>query len=108
MPTQIIACCFAFAAFAIAIVAGLAVSNPAMLTLKRAVGVLILAYPVGWMIGWIGHRAIREHLERYKQEHPIEPESAEDAAEDSAGSTHLSADATDEQTASAPAASNAA
>ncbi len=81
MPTHIIASCFALATFAVAIVAGLAVDNPAMTTLKRALAAMCLAYPVGWLIGWMGHRAVREHLENYKREHPIEPQEADETTE---------------------------
>ncbi|MBI1369533.1 MAG: hypothetical protein GC162_12875 [Planctomycetes bacterium] len=82
MPTQVFASSLALIGFAIAIVTGLAVDNPATTTLMRAIGAMIVCYIVGTILGAIGERAINEHLSQYKKKHPLpsldDPEQSED------------------------------
>ena len=57
-PGSVVAGCFALAAFAVAIVAGLAADNPALTILVRAILALAVCYPVGLCIGHLCQRTI--------------------------------------------------
>ena len=56
--SNVIAGCFALAAFAVALVAGLAGDNEASAVLLRAVLAMLLGYPIGLVAGMICARAI--------------------------------------------------
>ncbi len=56
-----IASCFALAAFAVAIFAGLAGENAAAQILLRAVTAMIICYPVGLIVGLVCDNLIRSH-----------------------------------------------
>ena len=71
MPTRVIASSFALIAFALAIVMGLYVGNEAIAILSRALLVMFISYWVGMCVGAVGHRAIQEHLNRYRLDNPI-------------------------------------
>ncbi len=62
VPGRVIAAIFALAAFAVAIVAGLAVGNPPGRILASALVSMVLCQVVGWAVGAIGERVVREHL----------------------------------------------
>jgi hypothetical protein len=66
-----IAACFALAAFAVAVVAGLASGNPAASVLGRAIAAMVICYPVGLAIGYVAQRIIGEHIEAHKEAHPM-------------------------------------
>lgn len=53
--------CFALAAFAVAMVAGLEAGLPMLTVLARGVLVLVICYPVGIAIGLIIDRIIADH-----------------------------------------------
>lgn len=71
MPTKVIAASLALVAFALAIALGLYAGNTAATTIGRALIVMVVCYVVGQLIGYVGRTAMAEHVERYKQEHPI-------------------------------------
>lgn len=58
---RVIASCFALAAFAVAIFAGLAGENPAAQILLRAVTAMFICYPVGLIVGLVCDNVIRSH-----------------------------------------------
>ena len=58
---RVIASCFALAAFAVAIFAGLAGGNPAAQILLRAVLAMFICYPLGLMVGLVCDNLIRNH-----------------------------------------------
>jgi hypothetical protein len=60
---RVIAACFALAAFAVAIIAGLAGGAGTAQVLLRAVIAMMLCYPVGWVAGMVCERVIRAHVE---------------------------------------------
>lgn len=60
--TGTIAGCFALAAFAVAVVAGLAGGNPSASILLRALSAMIACYPIGLVIGMVCQHVVREHL----------------------------------------------
>ncbi len=60
--SHLVAGCLALAAFAVAIVAGLAAGNAPTPILLRAVIAMIACYPVGLVIGLVCQRVIDEHL----------------------------------------------
>jgi hypothetical protein len=62
VPGQVVGSCFALAAFAVAIIAGLAAGNDAMLILFHAAVVLVMAHPVGLAAGLMMQRIVRDHL----------------------------------------------
>lgn len=85
--SRVMAGCLAMAAFAVAIIAGLASGNPAVLVLGRALVAMILCYPVGFVVGIVCERVIEQHRDQYEQDHPVPSDEEErgDAAASSAG-----------------------
>ena len=73
MPTKVIAACLGLAGFAAAILAGLSADNPAEVTLKRALYAMVLCWAAGLVIANVAFRAMQEHVDRYKRDHPLEP-----------------------------------
>jgi hypothetical protein len=72
MPAKLAGASLALIAFAVTMAAGLSVDNPASTTLLRGLIAMPIAYFVGWALGSVGARAMREHIEHYKAERPIE------------------------------------
>ncbi len=70
-PAKVIAGCFASCAFAVAILAGLAVGNDPPEILTRAIVCLFGGYVLGLIAGEVFSFAIREHLREYIAEHPV-------------------------------------
>lgn len=62
-PPHVIAGSFALAAFAVAVVAGVAGDNPASVVLLRALLAMTLCYPLGLAIGALCHRVVQQHLD---------------------------------------------
>src|SRR5690606_2980096 len=81
IPAKVIATCFALASFAATLFIGMAVGNSSETTLKRAIGVMLVCWFIGAVVGRVMQRSIDEHIERYKQAHPIvddyDPEASE-------------------------------
>jgi uncharacterized protein involved in response to NO len=76
--TQLISVILALSAFAIALVAGMAVGNPADHVVGRAVMAMLVAQIVGALIGRAAQCVVDEHLEQYRTAHPAaDAESAE-------------------------------
>ena len=71
MPTKVIAASFALIAFALAIVLGVVAGNSPTTSIWRALVAMVVCYFLGQMIGYAGRKAMTEHVERYKLEHPI-------------------------------------
>jgi CDP-diglyceride synthetase len=65
-PTKTIAGCLGLAAFAVSIIAGLAVDNPASDTLLRAVVAMVLVQPLGLVLGLVAEGAVKRRLEELK------------------------------------------
>ncbi|MHC4081368.1 MAG: hypothetical protein ACYS15_18580 [Planctomycetota bacterium] len=60
--SRAVAGCFALAAFAVAVVAGLAGGNTTSSILVRALIAMIVCYPVGLVIGLVCQHVIEEHV----------------------------------------------
>jgi hypothetical protein len=69
--SRAIAGCFALAAFATAILAGVLAHNPTSTVLVRALLCMLVCYPVGLLIGLACDRVIRHHVENHAQRHPL-------------------------------------
>ena len=80
--SNVVGGCFAMAAFAVAVVAGLAGGNAASSILSRALVAMIVCYPVGLAIGLVCQRVVADHLKMQRDAHSA-GESAEPAAEQS-------------------------
>ena len=65
-----IAGCFALAALSVAVVAGLCGGNPAAAVLMRALIAMVVCYPVGFGVGLIAQRLIREHVDAHRSANP--------------------------------------
>ncbi len=65
-PSNVIAACFALAAFTVAVVAGMAGGNPAMSVLVRALIAMIGCYPIGLIIGLICARVMADHVQAHR------------------------------------------
>lgn len=68
---NVIAGSFALSAFAVAIVAGLAVGNSADVILLRALVAIIASYPIGWAAGAACVHVINARLQAHATSHPI-------------------------------------
>lgn len=62
-PAKVIACVFALAAFAVAIIAGLSAGNGAARVLGSALAAMVVCHILGLVIGAIGQRIVTEHLQ---------------------------------------------
>lgn len=71
VPARVIASIFALAAFAIAIVAGLAAHNATRTILMNAMIVMVVCNVVGLMIGAVFEHAIHDHLRQYRAANEI-------------------------------------
>jgi len=78
MPTRLIASSIALIAFAAAVLAGVVADNAASTIMLRAIVAMIGCYFAGLLIAHVGHCAVAEHIEQYKQAHPIEDAVMED------------------------------
>lgn len=65
-PTRLTATCCGLAGFAIAIVAGLGADNPADDILSRALASMFICWLGGAALGFIGEKAIDDHLQKLR------------------------------------------
>lgn len=72
---RVIAASCGLSAFAVALIAGLAVDNPAEVILGRALVCMIGVQVLGMVIGAVSERTVREAVEKYRASRPV-PESA--------------------------------
>lgn len=79
MPANVIATSFALIAFSAAVAVGIASDNPAETVIWRGMVAMLLCWPVGWAVGNVACHTVDRHIERYKQEHPIPEEGAQDS-----------------------------
>lgn len=79
VSSKVIAACFALAAFAVAILAGLSANAAPAQVLWRAVVAMFVCYPVGLIAGVICHRVVEAHVAAHKA---ANPSPASDAALD--------------------------
>lgn len=70
-PTRVLASCFSLAAFAIAIVSGLAADRSTGAILGTAILALFICQFLGLILGMIVEAALDENMERYRQQHPV-------------------------------------
>ncbi len=83
---------FALAAFAVAVISGLAGSVDAVTILVRAIMALLVCYPIGFMLGVMALRVVKEHVVAHRDANPapdstlelrdVLPESALGTTED--------------------------
>ncbi len=66
-PGHVLGGCFAMAAFAVAVVAGLARDNTPSAILLRAVIAMIVCYPVGMLVGMMCLRVLQEHVKAHQE-----------------------------------------
>ncbi len=83
VTTKAIAGCFALAAFAVAVLAGLAGGNTPTLILFRALIAMVACYPLGLLIGLVCQRVIEEHVKAHADAvaEPTAASPAEQSAE---------------------------
>ncbi len=70
-PERAVAGCFGLMAFAVAIVAGLAVDNPTDLILGRALGAMLACYGLGLIAGYFCKAALMQEYENFVARHPV-------------------------------------
>ena len=70
-PTRMVAGTVALAGFVVAVVAGLAVENPADVVLTRALLAMLACNLLGSAVGAVAYRTTALHVERYKRNTPI-------------------------------------
>lgn len=66
VSARVMAAIFALAAFAIAVVSGMAAGNPAEVVLRQAILCLGGCFGVGLAVGLVLERVVTEHVERRK------------------------------------------
>ena len=71
VPTKLIAACSGLGAFAIAIVSGLSIGNPADTVLIRALVCMFVCQALGWVIGMICERTVENALDHYRSINPV-------------------------------------
>ena len=71
IASKAIAGTFALAAFAIAVIAGLAVGNDALHVLSTAVVCMIVSQVVGLLVGAACERAVSDFVHQYKETNPV-------------------------------------
>jgi len=69
--SRVMAGCVSMAAFAVAIIAGMAGGNPAVLVLGRALIAMVVCYPVGLIVGFVCERVIAMHGKDVEQQNPL-------------------------------------
>ena len=74
VPTKMIAAICGLSGFAL--IAGLAVDNPAEVVLSRAILCMVVLHILGWILGSIGERTVVESLNQYKKANPIPEDKA--------------------------------
>lgn len=79
IPSRVIATCFALTSFAAALLIGLASGNPAGVVIWRATLVMLACWGIGRVVGAVAQRVVDDHIQSYKQAHPIPGEEGEDA-----------------------------
>ena len=87
---RLIAGCFALAAFAVAIVAGLGAGHDAAQVLLRATIAMMLCYPVGLVAGMVCERVMRSHVESLRDS-AVSRESPELEAQSSSSPSNAAA-----------------
>jgi tetrahydromethanopterin S-methyltransferase subunit C len=71
MPAKVIASTMGLGAFAVAIIAGLAVDNPADHILSRAIVSMFLCNIVGLVVGTLAERAVVDSIDAYIRARPV-------------------------------------
>lgn len=61
----------ALSAFSVAIVAGMYSGNSATSVVGRALVAMIVCYPVGLGVGWIGRRVVHDHTIAHARSNPV-------------------------------------
>ncbi|MGP1271897.1 MAG: hypothetical protein ACTS22_01045 [Phycisphaerales bacterium] len=76
----------ALACFVVVVLSGLRAQNSASHVLLQAILAMPVAYVFGTLLGMLSEHVVREHIDRYRAERPVEPEvpSAEVSGEASA------------------------
>jgi hypothetical protein len=75
--SKVVAGCFAMSAFAVAILFGLDAGHSTAQVLLRAIIAMAVCYPAGSIVGAIGARVIREHVDNHKNKNPSGPEASD-------------------------------
>ena len=70
--SNVIAGCFAMASFAVAVLSGLFIDNPASAVLGRALVCMLLCYPVGLLVGLVCQRVVTAHIDAHRMANPAE------------------------------------
>lgn len=86
VPAKVIASTMGLGAFGVAIIAGLAVDNPADRILSRAIISMFTCNLVGLVIGLVAERAVAQCIEAYVSSRPVHEHAALSAPSGSAKS----------------------
>jgi len=100
IPSGVIATCFALVCFAGAVIVGLAAGNPALTILWRSLLVMLGAWLIGRVVGAIAQRAVDEHVEQYRRQHPLPGEEQAEASSEDTNESPATDEATTESAAS--------
>lgn len=71
VASKVIAASCGLSAFSIALVAGIAVDNPAEVILGRALVCMVGVQLLGFVIGAVAERTVREAVEQYRASRPV-------------------------------------
>ncbi|MEM7229565.1 MAG: hypothetical protein AAF432_12210 [Planctomycetota bacterium] len=78
---KVIAGCFALTAFAVAVLAGLFAGNPMLEILTRALIIMCICYPVGFLVGLAIDHVIAQHVREHAEANPAPDTSSIDGSE---------------------------
>ncbi len=96
VPTKVIAANVGLTAFALALVAGLAADNPLESIVTRALVAMVVCHVVGYGVGTVMERALRDSLEAYKVKAAAAQAAAQQAARAARESTIVTVSPEDE------------
>ncbi len=74
--SKVIAGCFALAAFAVSLMAGVWGGDPAFTVLTRSLIIMMVCYPIGYIVGLICAQVIERHVKDYVEANPA-PDSTD-------------------------------
>lgn len=84
VPAKVIATVMGLGAFGVAIIAGLAVDNPADHILSRALISMFVCNIVGFLVGALAERTVTDSIGTYVNSLPLHEQLADDKVADSA------------------------
>ena len=81
-PAKLIAAVMGLSAFLAALIPGMIIGNPGVITLSRALLCMAVGYAVGRVLGWVAEVAAGEFLTAYQESRPLPEQLAMPSTEE--------------------------